>query len=294
MRFYLYSDKDFDDYFDYLSFYSKEIYDCLQNHELRTQNVNEANFFFTCISNESNYPIFGKPENGRPKKTINIADIIHKFKYSYLGNHIVFYHSDKGFSKEILNVPYCSINKKDIIMPPPRICKDIYFNDNVKRKYLISFKGQMTRKSFVYKKDNRKNILNKCLQYASDKIIIEDRNSNLHDYNELLQNSLFALAIEGDLPWSYRLTEIINSGVIPIIILPEKHNILPYSTTLKWDDFSILLKQNELDHFFQNKIHEYNDSRIEEMLQNLKNVNNSIFKNRQFQINHLLYSLSCD
>ena len=118
-RFYLYSDKDIENFSDYLTVYSKEIFDVLKFHPKRTLEPHNADFFITCFSNESNYPVFGRQDLGAPKKSLSKKQMVNKCCYISYGYHLTFFHSSNKKSYPFINIPYVSKLKDAIRLCPP-------------------------------------------------------------------------------------------------------------------------------------------------------------------------------
>lgn len=286
-RFYLYSNEDIKNFSDYLTVYSKEIFDVLKNHPKRTLEPHKADFFITCFSNESNYPAFGKTKLGTSKKSLSKKEMINKCCYISYGYHLTFFHNSKKIGNPFINIPYVSKLKDAIRLCPPTPT-NIEYCTNPNRSILVSFKGNFNRKSQVDGKDYRNLILKKIKKFESEKIIIEPRKEKKNSYKKLLYNSIFSLVIEGDLPWSYRLTEVINSGSIPIIILPKHGHILPFQEILDYSKFSILLDYDKIDNFFTKILNQLDHKHIQKLQYNLYHVNQRVFINRKSQLNSLL------
>ena len=64
------------------------------------------------------------------------------------------------------------------------------------------------------------------------------------EFIDLMQNSTFALVPRGDTPTSYRLTEAMSFGAIPIIISDEA--VLPFDRTVPWSDFSLRVSSDRI------------------------------------------------
>ena len=211
--------------------------------------------------------------------------------YISYGPHLIFFHDSyrikDTFLNTFINIPYQSKLDNDIIICPPSIL-NINFNKSIKREILVSFKGVSHRKSVHDNIDYRNLIMKTLKKFETEKIIIEDSDSNKNSYVDLLYNSIFSVIIEGDVSWSYRITEVINSGSIPIVILPKHENILPFQQILDYSKFSILLHYHEIDNFFTNILHKLDDNYIKFLQDNLYHVNQRVFLNRTTQINSLL------
>jgi hypothetical protein len=104
----------------------------------------------------------------------------------------------------------------------------------------------------------------------------------------MLTNSLFSLVIEGDLPWSYRLTETINAGSIPIIIKPKNKNILAFDELIDYSLFSIVINEDEIDTLMNNILPSLTLDDISNLMLHLYNVNNLYFISRETQMNALI------
>jgi hypothetical protein len=103
-----------------------------------------------------------------------------------------------------------------------------------------------------------------------------------------MQNSLFGIIIEGDLPWSYRLTECINAGMIPIIIKPKNKNIFAFDELIDYSLFSIIINSDEIDYLMNTILVNLSAEKIKSMLKNLEIVNNTYFISRKQQMNGVL------
>ena len=65
-----------------------------------------------------------------------------------------------------------------------------------------------------------------------------------YNYTDLATNTKFSLVVEGFGYHSFRLTEALGSGSIPVILVD--HYVLPYSSILDWDAFSIRIPEHRL------------------------------------------------
>ena len=233
--------------------------------------------------------------------TNNIVNTVENFKYYNYGIHIIFYHTDPtNLPKNIINIPYHSTNN-NFIMCPPSI-KELSFNTtNIKdRSILLSFKGNFNsskkRKIVLHKFIRETNKLDDI--YTRSKIIILDSKKQLknerlekkYSYDNIMNNSIFGILVEGDLPWTYRLTEIINSGIIPIIVETET-NILPFSNFIDYSKFSFVIKEKDIANFIEILPSIYNqikEGKRDYMLQELYKVNQKYFINRRSQMTTMI------
>ena len=226
MKFYLYVEKDIPNLFEYYNKYSLELHKSFFEHPNRTDKPSNADIFITCFSDEWHYY---KPStqharlqcNGKQRKTITFEDIQKKCTYINNGPHTIFYHSDQSkLPDNIVNIPYCTFSQTAPIMIPPPILDLNRYHNTKKRNVFVSFKGQLKRPSVIDGVDRRKKIL-KDIKLNYPGVTIEPGKPNRDKYGPLLSESVFGLVVEGDLPWSYRLCEVINSGAIPVIILSD-------------------------------------------------------------------------
>ena len=105
-----------------------------------------------------------------------------------------------------------------------------------------------------------------------------------------MNNSIFGILVEGDLPWTYRLTEIINSGIIQIIVETET-NILPFSNFIDYSKFSFVIKEKDIANFIEILPSIYNqikEGKRDYMLQELYKVNQKYFINRRSQMTTMI------
>lgn len=298
-KFFLYTEKEIKNLFDYYTLYSIEIFNILKNHPNRVLDPRQADFFMTCFSNE--WHLSPKNKNpslsckGKQKTELSFSEINEKCTYRKLGKHYVFYHSDQDFLPEnFLNIPYCSFEEDSIIIPAPAIQNLNYLRKNTSKKnVLASFKGTIHRvaRDGV---DHRYKILKKIKNSNRD-VIIENIQSKKFDYVDLLKRSTFGLVVEGDLPWSYRLCEVINSGAIPIIIKStikdnkgRTCNHLPFEKFVNYNDFSLTIDPTSIEDFFMHKICKIKKEEIARLSHNLAKVNETVFKDITTHINLLL------
>ena len=106
-----------------------------------------------------------------------------------------------------------------------------------KNKYLLSFKGRLTsalRHAMMF------------LHNGKD-IIVMHKNWDIRgrfDYDDLMLHSEFVLVPRGNGMYSYRLSEAIASGAIPVVI--ADHYTLPFSEFLNWKDFAVIVPEHEM------------------------------------------------
>jgi hypothetical protein len=271
--------------YPYFVIYSKEINKILNNNQFVTKDWSNADYLITCISQEQNYPIYGNMVYARPRIQINNINAFIKkmFRLNPSNKLVIFQNSPTVFDDNVISVCYAKNNDdyKNILICPPAI-KRYNFNNTVNKNYFLSFKGN------IHCSQSRNRVFKAFNKYNNGKIVVIKRENNLYDYEDLLTNSLFSLVIEGDLPWSYRLTETINAGSIPIIIKPKNKNILAFDELVDYSLFSIVINEDEIDTLMNNILPSLTLDDISNLMLHLYNVNNLYFISRETQMNALI------
>lgn len=275
---------------DFFVIYAKEINECFNNTIFNTDNPLDADYLITCLSDERNYPIFGNMEYANSKIEIkNINAFLNKhFHVKKSQNIVIFYHTPQSVKSNVITVCYSKDDNDlhNIVICPPAI-KNYTFNSLLEqKKYFVSFKGNVNASK------NRLNAFNVFKKYNNKKNIIIDKTNNNFDYSDLMLNSVFCIIIEGDLPWSYRFTEAINAGSIPIIVKPKNKNILGFHELIDFSLFSIMVEPDDIDNLMTNILPKLSLVKIREMLNQLEIVNQKYFISRQCQMSGLLEILA--
>ncbi len=139
-----------------------------------------------------------------------------------------------------------------------------------KPRYLASFLGAQTHpvRKQLATIHNDKDILVKLVPGTKHKEIKLDSLEKRTDpeFTHLMQNSTFALVPRGDSTTSYRLTEALSFGTIPVIIADG--GVLPFDRTVPWPDFSIQIAGDNITHI-PGILRSISAARIEEMQRNL-------------------------
>lgn len=205
---------------------------------------------------------------------------------------LFFFHTFRGELKNlnIINISYHNniYNSQSLNICPPALF-NFTFNTNMNRKYLSSFKGTFETKMMSRTKFSRYNIAKKLQEYMDERFIIIETNDNIYSYEYLMNNSYFGIVLEGDLPWSYRFTETINSGCIPVII-KDKMKSLPFQQYIDYSKFSIIIDKDEICHL-KNKLEQKTMDEIEIYLKELKYVNERYFISLEIKMQTVLHFL---
>ena len=282
-RFYLYD-------INYHSEYSASIYEALEDNALRTDDPDNANIFITCFSNERHYPEYGILSPSIDSSIGPARDVIPALPYFDRGRHVVFYHTDPPFRHEnLINIPYCSRHfdgKRDFIICPPALSR-ADFDECKEKEYLLSFKGDQGREP---DRSLRLNVLRNIRnQNIRDCAIL--RRDEQPGYQDLIKSSVFSLVVDGDCHWSYRLTEVINMGSIPVIVTDGEWTNTPFSNILDYSSFSILIDKDDISDL-KRILETMPESRISQLRASLFDVNERYFKTRKRQLEAMLGFLS--
>jgi hypothetical protein len=275
---------------DYCSEYSQALFNVLKDRNERTFDPNSANVFLTCFSNERQYPEYGKLSADIDSSIGRAVDVIPKLPHFDKGRHITFYHTAPPIvDRRIMNIPYCMLNfdpKKDFIISPPALSVST-FEDAKKRKYLVSFKGDLGRKIDrllrlqMLKNIKDQDIINSLIIGRDDPI----------DYRLLIKNSTFSIIVDGDCHWSYRLTEVINMGSIPVIIVDDEWTNIPFSNMLDYSSFSVIIHKNDISSL-KGVLENMTEEKISKLHSSLKHVNEKFFSSTENQLQAMLRFLS--
>lgn len=266
----------------YYCIYAAEIYNIFKNSHMNVDEQSEANYIITCLSDELNYPNYGNMDSVRGEKGIEniIKFVSENVKTTNNQKIITFYHILNGLPDNMINVCYSKTfnDTKSIVICPPAINK-FSFNKRANKPYLVSFKGN------VYASSSRHMVYEKLKYYNNQKNIIIHRTDESYEYADLMTNSTFSIIIEDDLPWSYRLTECINAGSIPVIIKPRSNsNIYAFDELIDYSEFSIVVNEYEIDKLMTDILPNMPQEQIKKMLAKLETVNTKYFISRETQM----------
>jgi len=123
----------------------------------------------------------------------------------------------------------------DISLPPPFTDKPLRFrhiptSTGTNRSILIGFKGDMG--THKLRRKNRDELHN-----PSRLVFVLSKDDDTFEYWELLSRSVFALVIRGHVAFSYRFSEVVCSGAIPILISDEW--VPPFEDLLSFERYGV-------------------------------------------------------
>jgi hypothetical protein len=175
--------------------------------------------------------------------------------YSHLPNEA---HSNSYFIWAKLNMLESYARRQDISMPPPLppsslpgLAHNLVPKKNSEPRGGIkngtpseiqqAQKGKRRRKYFLtflgnFQSHPVRSRFGQMLHDPSEGVIVEDSHSMgaaLYDYNDLLVNTSFTLVLRGDKEFSYRFTEAVCSGSVPVLvsdgwIVPYSQHLVPF------------------------------------------------------------------
>jgi len=112
------------------------------------------------------------------------------------------------------------------------------------RTFFLTFKGNFgTSRPF----GDIRNVAAKALHDPSRGVVVVDSGSEegkSFDYEQLMFDSVFTLILRGDQPYSYRYTEAVCSGAVPVMV--DSGWVPPFSGLHNFSDYGILVLPSEL------------------------------------------------
>ena len=115
------------------------------------------------------------------------------------------------------------------------------------KSFFLTFKGSFQTTAGRHGNDLRSRVAS-VLHNPDDKIIVVDKDSTegqAYDYKQLLHDTVFTLILRGDQPYSYRYTEAVCSGAVPVMVLSGGW-VLPFSNLHPFTDYGVIATEDEL------------------------------------------------
>jgi hypothetical protein len=220
--------------------YDQELRGAFEASWRRVDTAEQADVKVLLVSDERNYPNFRM--DGGPGMTINLKGHIEGLKDESGAAVLTFdLNSALALPRNTINVAFSRGSESDIVVAPPVLMgRTPPVDDSVDRPLLASFKGL---RSWVNRsgRDVRAESFDALLAFHDDTaVVVCDRTDSRYDYDDLLKKSTFAFILEGDLPWSYRLTEAVLHGCIPFFIQHD-FTTLPHEDLVSWDEMCLRL-----------------------------------------------------
>ena len=120
------------------------------------------------------------------------------------------------------------------------------------RKILLAFRGLRSHRDYMRMELGRiHNGVDVLMHvacragYDDDDCRDDEMEFGKHSYRALAVGSKFALIVEGFGYATFRLTEMMSAGSIPVILID--HYVLPYDDILDWENFSVRIPEHKLE-----------------------------------------------
>ena len=114
--------------------------------------------------------------------------------------------------------------------------------------YLLTFKGNMAT-SRPY--GNVRARARAALHDPRNGVVVVDSRGGpasegaAYDYSALMFNTRFALILRGDQPYSYRFTEVVCSGAVPVLVAPADW-VTPFEDAANFSSYGLLVGDDQL------------------------------------------------
>jgi len=131
----------------------------------------------------------------------------------------------------------------DISLPPPFTDVLTRFRwlhsakDENEKTYLLAFKGGLDNSPV-------RREVQKLLHDPARGALILPNDDETHDYWELLSSTTFALVIRGHVSFSYRLSEVVCSGAIPVLLADDW--VPPFDDIVPFEEYGVRLGENDI------------------------------------------------
>ena len=136
---------------------------------------------------------------------------------------------------------------RDVSLPTPWTEDVLRYNvrTGVNRTYFLTFKGNFAT-SGPYGDVRRR--ARQVLHNPAEGIVIVDSNSTegqSYDFRRLMYDTTFALILRGDQQYSYRYTEVVCCGAVPVMVASPGW-VPPFSNLHAFSEYGILVQPEEL------------------------------------------------
>lgn len=252
-----------------LTVYGEALYQHLLTHPRRTTHIKAAKLGIMppFMAFEMHWPWYGQsdknvavpgtdcydatvPEARRLYEEYNAA---HKLQSGFF---ITLVDSDGGWAHEKDNALYADPvfswaktnmletywrPHRDISMPPPATERLLRYKSRMRglsaKKYLLTFKGTLNRHPV------RESLATLHNESAGILILDSSEQNAGYDFDDLISSSKFTLVVRGDVEYSYRFTEAVCSGSVPIIIADGW--VLPFTTLVPLKTYGLQILEQE-------------------------------------------------
>lgn len=168
---------------------------------------------------------------------------------------------------------------RDISMPPPateRLMRYKFGMRDTEKKYWVTFKGNLGRHPIRAELAKLHNVT------AGIIILDSSKEDSDYYYDDLMSSSKFTLVVRGDAEYSYRFTEAVCSGAVPVLVADGW--VPPFNTIVPLHTYGIQIQEKD----WQNLVPRLLDVSNQEWLDMQKNAlafchNNLVSVHHQFQ-----------
>ena len=138
---------------------------------------------------------------------------------------------------------------RDVSLPTPwteNVRRYVAHASTTQRTYFLTFKGNFaTSQPFG---DIRARAAAALHDPARGVVVVDSRAGgpgDAYDYEQLMFDTVFALILRGDQPYSYRYTEAVCSGAVPVMVSSGGW-VPPFSSLRPFTDYGVLVGEGEL------------------------------------------------
>ena len=253
-----------------VTMYGEALYQHLLNHPRRTKDLLEAKFGFMppYLAWEVHWPTYwpmeenlAKPGNSCYEQTVVEAKALVKDNSALPASFFAVLvdldpywfhtldpalHADSALSWAKVNSLDTYFRPgRDVSLPPPAVellgRYKLGIRDTQNVKYLVTFKGTFETSPLREK-------IAELHNPEAGIVIVDSRgnDSGLYEYQELMSNSNFTLVVRGHREYSYRFTEAVCSGAVPVLVADGW--VPPFNAVVNFREYGVSLKEeNYLD-----------------------------------------------
>lgn len=154
----------------------------------------------------------------------------------------------------------------DISMPPPlhheQFFRSLEWDPVTPTKYFLTFKGN-------YGSHPLREQLAELHDPGQGVVFVDSRlpNATKWSYKDLLTNSTFTVVNRGDVEFSYRYTEAVCSGAVPVVI--SDNWVMPFVSLMPLDLYGVRIAEKDLSQMVQ-QVRRISAARVAKMRRNAR------------------------
>ena len=136
---------------------------------------------------------------------------------------------------------------RDISLPTPwtEDVRRYGVRTGANRTYFLTFKGSFaTARAYGNVRERARRVLHD----PALGIVIVDSTSDegsVYSYQQLIYDTMFALILRGDQPYSYRYTEVVCSGAVPVMVLSDGW-VPPFSSLHPFTEYGVQVTEEDM------------------------------------------------